>query len=388
MKKIKTVIIIFIFFKIVVFLAHTVYVNFKGLQLLHFEHLATEDIEFNDIFYFSRITNYTDHNDKVLLINTGSIKNDSNFRSSIAKLINNIGKYEPKKIGLDILFVNKTDINSDSLLNNSIQKNKVILASDSDLTKPLLFKTNKNGIVNFPENTGQTIRNYYNYRVISSDTLYSFSSELSNTKSKDSINYLKYRSDEKGFYNVLDSKEIEPNNFPAIEGGELIIDTLNPKIAELIKDKIVIIGHLGSESMYNKYDTEDKFRVPVSKSLFNKDLTMPGAVIHANAVEMNLNNDKMISIEGWKYELLINLILIAFLYLFYSIHHTFKLGKLINILIILISTVPLIFIFCVYLMDLNIYFKIGSLFMQITFIEEFIDIADGFKEKYFTKNKL
>jgi hypothetical protein len=37
-------------------------------------------------------------------------------------------------------------------------------------------------------------------------------------------------------------------------------------------------------------------------------------------------------------------------------------------------------------MDSGIYFKVGSLFMQIAFLEEFIDIAEGFKKK-FTKNK-
>lgn len=388
MKKIKTVLIIFIFFKVVVFLAHTIYVNFKGFQLLHFEHLATEDIEFNDIYYFSRISNYSNHDDNILLINTGSMSNDSTFRSSLAKLINNVGRYKPKKIGLDVLFVKPSDNISDSLLNSALQKNRVILAADSDLPKPLLFESYKKGIVNFPEKTGQTIRKYYNYRIILSDTLYSFSSELSDSYSKDSIDYLKYRTDAKGFYNILDSNQIELNNFPAVEGSELTKDSLNPKIAELIKDKIIIIGHLGVESMDNKYDIEDKFRVPVSKSLFNRNLTMPGAVIHANAVEMNINNDKMTSIVGWKYELMINFILLVFLYLFYSIHHKFKLGKSFNILIILISTVPLIFIFCVYLMDLNIYFKVGGLFMQIAFIEEFIDIANGFKVKYFTQNKL
>jgi CHASE2 domain-containing sensor protein len=388
MRKIKTVLIIFLFFKLVVFLAHSIYVNFKGVQLLHFEHLATEDIEFNDIYYFTGVSDYTNNNKHILLINTGSIANDSTFRTSLAKLINNVGKYKPKKIGLDILFIKSSDNISDSLLNSSINKNKVVLALDANFPNQLLFNSYKKGIVNFPEKKDQTIRSYYNYRIISSDTLYSFSSELSNTFSRDSIDYLKYSSDAKGFYNILDSNQIVPNNFPAIEGSELVNDSINPKIAELIKGKIIIIGHLGSESMDNRFDTEDKFRVPVSKSLFNRNLTMPGSVIHANAVEMNINKDKMVSIQGWKYELIINLILLGFLYLFYSIHHKFKLGKLFNILIILMATLPIIFIFCVYLMDLNIYIKVGSLFMQIAFIEEFIDVANGFKDKYFTKNKL
>lgn len=385
MKKIKNVIIIFIFFKLIVLLAHTIYVNIKGIQLLHFEHLATEDIEFNDIYYFSRISNYTNHRDNVLLINTGSLNNNPNFRGSLAKLINNVGKNNPKKIGLDVLFAKASDTVSDSLLLSSILKNRVILAANNDT--PLFFKSTKKGIVNFPDNSDKTIRNYYNYRIISKDTLYSFSSELSDCYSKDSINYLKYRTDAKGYYNILDSNRIDLDNFPAIEGSELIKDSINPKISELIKNKIIIIGHLGINSMNNQYDIEDKFRVPVSKTLFNRNLTMPGAVIHANAVEMNIKNDKMISIDGWKYELIINIILLLFLYLFYSIHHKFKLGKLYNIMIILASTVPIIFIFCVYLMDLNIYIKVGSLFMQIAFIEEFIDIASGVKDKFFNKNQ-
>jgi len=78
--------------------------------------------------------------------------------------------------------------------------------------------------------------------------------------------------------------------------------------------------------------------------------------------------------------------LFGYLFLFYTIHHKYKLGKLFNILIILASTIPVIFFACIYLMDLGIYYKVGSLFMQIAFLEEFIDIAEGFKLK-FTKNK-
>ena len=155
---------------------------------------------------------------------------------------------------------------------------------------------------------------------------------------------------------------------------------------KFIKNKIVIISHLGTDNMENTFDVEDKHRVPTNPNLFNRNLTMPGAVIHANAIQMMIDKAELFAVEGWLYELITSLILFGYLFLFYTIHHKYKLGKLFNILIILGSTIPVIFFACIYLMDLSIYYKVGSLFMQIAFLEEFIDIAEGFKLK-FTKNK-
>lgn len=155
---------------------------------------------------------------------------------------------------------------------------------------------------------------------------------------------------------------------------------------ESIKNKIVIISHLGTDNMENEFDVEDKHKVPTDTSLFNRNLTMPGAVIHANAIQMLINKDEMFVVEGWFCELIISLILFGYLFLFYTIHHKYKLGKLFNILIILASTIILIFFTCIYLIDLGIYFKIGSLLVQIAFLEEFIDLSDSFKS-IFTKNK-
>ena len=240
--------------------------------------------------------------------------------------------------------------------------------------------------MNFPSKKEETVREYYNYKIINNDTIPSFAAALCNTKSKDTTNYLKYSTEKNGFYNILNENDtINPANFPAIEASAFLLESNQNKIKEIIKNKIVIIGHLGTEHMGNPNDVEDKFRVPTDKSLFNRNLTMPGAVLHANAVQMMLNKDKMIAVEGWQYELITSILLLGFLFLFYYIHHKYYLSKLINILIILASTIPIILISCVYLMDLGIYYKIGSLFMQIAFLEEFIDIAEGFKRK-FNKN--
>ena len=80
MKKFKTLFLIFIAFKLTVLIAYLTYEHLP-LQLLHFEHLATEDVQFNDIYY-STNKNKVNHNEEkeVVLINAGSINKDKPFR--------------------------------------------------------------------------------------------------------------------------------------------------------------------------------------------------------------------------------------------------------------------------------------------------------------------
>ena len=92
----KNTIIIFIFFKITIIITSFLYEHLP-LQLIHFEHLATEDIQFNDIYYSSRVIDI-EQNKEVIVINSGSIVNNEKFRSELGRLINLIGNYKPKKI--------------------------------------------------------------------------------------------------------------------------------------------------------------------------------------------------------------------------------------------------------------------------------------------------
>jgi CHASE2 domain-containing sensor protein len=383
MKNIKQIIFIFIAFKITVLLAFFIYEHLP-LQLLHFEHLATEDVQFNDIYYSSNL-NINLENKDVVLINTGSVAKDDSFRTQLANLINKVSTFKPKKVGLDFVF-EEPKVN-DTVLQNAITKNNIVLGSDFRGSFKNIFTSTNKGIVNFPVKEGETIREYYNFVEKNDNKIPSFAAVLTGVNRDNSLEYLKYTSDSKGFYNVLDkNQKSEILNFPAIEALAILNDIESDKIKKLLKNKIVIIGHLGNGDMDNKFDVEDKHRVPNNRSLFNRNLTMPGCVIHANAVQMMIDKNEMFLIESWLYELISNIILFGFLFLFYTIHHKYYLGKLINISIILGSTIPIIFFFCIYLMNLNIYYKIGGLFMQIAFLEEFIGIADGVKNK-FNKNK-
>ena len=380
MKKFKTLFLIFIAFKVVGFIA---YITYEPLKLFHFEELATDDINFNDIYY-STNKNKNSHNEEkdVVLINTGSIPKDTAFRKNLAFLINKVADYHPKIIGLDFYFDHATE--HDSLLQQIITKDNVVIAIDGKGNHKNIFTSSKTGVINFPIKTGETVREYYNYMKIAGNNTPSFANVLSGVEKEDSVAYLKYCTDSKGFYNIFKKSNIQ--NFPAIEAIAILNSMDTALFREYIKNKIVIISHLGADNMENEFDVEDKHKVPTDTSLFNRNLTMPGAVIHANAIQMLINKDEMFVVEGWFCELITSLILFGYLFLFYTIHHKYKLGKLFNILIILASTIILIFFTCIYLMDLGIYFKIGSLLVQIAFLEEFIDLSDSFKS-IFTKNK-
>jgi CHASE2 domain-containing sensor protein len=393
MRRVKILFFIFITFKLTILCAYLLYKNFP-LQLIHFEHLAMEDVVFNDIYYSVRPE--TDKSliteKEVVLINSGTIPTDS-FRLKLAYVITEVNRYKPDAIGIDMIFENNKDIFFDSVLNATLAKNKnIVLPINGINRKKQIFETSFSGVANFPTKENESVREYYTKFPNEKDTIPSFASLLCKIKDKafnneGEINFLKYSTVGKGYYNALKKNHDVTNyNFPALEA----VDILNKKdtslFRELLFNKIVIIGHLGNNSMDNANDVEDKHRVPTDSTLINRAPIMPGAVIHANAVQMFLTRNNFIEIKGWLYELITNLILILYLCVFYSVHHKFYLGKLINILIILGSTIPIIFIFCVYLMNIGIYYKMGALFLQIAFLEEYIEIAEGFRNKFKKKH--
>jgi hypothetical protein len=183
MKKIKSIFLIFIAFKIVGFI---IYITYEPLKLFHFEELATDDIQFNDIYY-STSKNEISHNDEkdVVLINAGSINKDYDFRKNLAYLIRKVAEFQPKTIGLDFYFDHKT--NHDSLLQQVILKNNVVIAIDGRGNYKNIFTSSKKGIINFPSKTGETVREYYNYMKISGKNIPSFVSVLSGVEEEDSV---------------------------------------------------------------------------------------------------------------------------------------------------------------------------------------------------------
>jgi CHASE2 domain-containing sensor protein len=388
MKKAITIILIFLSFKLTILVAYFLYKSLP-LQLIHFEHLAMEDVVFNDIYYSVRPE--TDKSlikeKEVVLINSGTIPRDS-FRLKLAYVINEVSRYNPIAIGVDMQFSTYKNILFDSVLNEAlIKNNNVVLAQDAKNLNGQIFEAKFKGVANFPSKINESVREYFINMIEGMDTLPSFAQTLCRIKNKNNlegeVRYLKYSTVGCGYYNALGQTVNDKTyNFPAIEASLILNQTDTSHIREMLQNKIIIIGHLGSESMDNKNDSEDKYRVPTDSTLINRAPVMPGAVIHANAVQMFLSGNDTVNIEGWRYELITGIILICYLFVFYTIHHKCVLGKLYNILILFGSTIPLIFIFGVWLMNIGIHYRVGALFLQIAFLEEFIEIAEGFTKRF------
>jgi CHASE2 domain-containing sensor protein len=389
--KIKTVILIFIAFKAIVFLAYLAYEHLP-IQLIHFEHFAIEDVEFNDIYYSTRGIGdkILLQQKEVILINTGSLPADS-FRLKTAELIRKLAIYRPAAIGIDHFFEKDKDSSTDSILGAEISRQSNIVLATDKLSHHQKFSSKYQGIVNLPisDNNKETVREYYNYIVEEKDTIFSFALQLAKLKQpalqvSKSLEYLRYSCVSIGYYNVFDKPEGKDAiyNFPAIEAKDILTDRDTSKFRCLMENKIIILGHLGRDSMFLKWDFEDKYMVPTDSNLMHRRLLMPGAVIHANAVQAMLNDDHLLEMKGFRYELITDIILILFLVLFYTMQHSFMLHKAINLLIILASTIPIIFILGPWLMSVGIYYHTGTLFLQIAFLEEFLEVADGFKNKF------
>jgi CHASE2 domain-containing sensor protein len=201
MRKLRNAVLIFLAFKATVLLVYFLYTHLP-LQLIHFEHLAIEDVEFNDIYYSTRSGEdaFINHPKEVVLVNTGSIRNDSLFRLKTAELIQKISRYRPAAIGIDLLFEPSNKSPYDIPLARAVMEQKnLVLAMDKDFTDRQMIAAEINGIVNLPiaRRHVETVREYYIYVPKEKDTLFSFAFQLAKLRNphltaRHAQEYLKY----------------------------------------------------------------------------------------------------------------------------------------------------------------------------------------------------
>ena len=374
------------------------------LKALHFipqaffyeiKNLATEDIDLNDIYYFS---NKNDAKKSVVIVNIGSVPKDS-IRSKLVALLPKLIDAPTRSIGIDLSFVEAKNKDTDKSLLQFLQNKKVITGFEKDM-EPFFKENTQLGCTNLPTKEDMTVREYYNYCKVNNfsnhqkDTVINsfarklvFPNESIDTTKIKAVSYIKYQSIENGFYNYFDSKEelYEKFNFPCIEAN----DVLNNRkgVAALLKDKIVIIGWVGNDYMSNPNDITDKHRVPVDFKLFNRLPIMPGTLIHANAVEMHLKHDSIQKIEGWKHYFLLLLLLFIYFYVFAlfekPLSKYFGLNFILEILFLIFSAYLLVG-FSIAMMGWGWHFKIGQLFIYVALLIEFKAFNHEF-EKYFHK---
>jgi len=253
--------------------------------------------------------------ENITIVNVGNLD-----RAGIAQQINIINSFEPKVIGLDLIFRNlKYDTLGDMILANALanspnivvyQKllepdNKLGLWNSAEYSHPIFTQDHPTAFVNLLNETAgarqfdfKTCRSFfprqylYDSTTNKTDTVYAFAVELARYLNPDNVKQFLDRDNEEEIVNysgnVMDFGRTRlGTRFFAIDAYQLLDTMFTP---DLIKDKIVLMGVMGS-SFDDKYTVEDKYFTPlnsVQAGRANPD--MYGVVVHANIISMILNN--------------------------------------------------------------------------------------------------
>jgi CHASE2 domain-containing sensor protein len=318
---------------------------------------AVKDFSFLDVYYAENFNSNKQINTDIVLINI-----EQRNRIEISQLIESIDNANPKVIGLDVIFKDKRESFSDSILADALNKknviNSYIIEKDSLITNNDFFNNDqKNGFVNFNfDNKTSIVRGFKGIITKDDKVHYSFPVMISKQvlASKFDLNrYSKKLKNELSikFYGNL-------NSFIHFDFDELML--LEDR--SILKDKIVLLGYIGTPTG-NNYDVEDKHFTPLNKITAGKSIPdMFGVVIHANIINMLINNDFIFRVSN--FWIGIYTLILSFLGVLFFIWLGEK--KLISFLFIKKFG---LFLFTILLMWLTFwFFKMGVLFRSAPII--------------------
>jgi CHASE2 domain-containing sensor protein len=394
-KKIKFKVLRLLFYylaiKLIIFLVSIVFES-NYFKIPSLEYKAGSDFSLNDLHYQLDSTNRNVKRfENICLINSGSL-DPIQFRFELAQVIERIKKTEAKVIGIDLEFSNDSTIaGTSALLNQLGDTPRIVLAATTDANSDKLHIGNAvYGNVSFPDDQ-VTIRRYY-----SGDSTFafkvseSFGSDVKKIANANKNFLINYSAHDYYLLNLNSSNPIADytftentgNKLPVIDGAELLSDDslVNSNVSQILKGKIVLIGHMGNTCLGNlKYDLEDKHPVPCDQMLINRQKSMPGVLIHANAVENMINPTSRFTVISDNFffiafeELLLTLYLCFLLFV--------KAGKVINILLMLTLSLPSLYMVLL-LMNHNIYIEMGTTLLQLLVFEELTELIEPLYAKF------
>jgi CHASE2 domain-containing sensor protein len=262
---------------------------------------ALYDFDVNDLV-FSKFNYDKNADTNIIIVNIGYLN-----RPQLANLITKIKSYNPKAVGLDILFSGNKDPVGDSILEDAIKLNgntvivnKLSGYNDKNRNYDTLIssieKYNNNsftGYANLPSKDGSnytTIRMFKPVAGFKGNTIHSFAASIVKIFNKNAYNELIKRNNDFESINYRGNAD----KFFFIDGRDS--DNLNN--ISFIKDKIVLFGFLGDYPSNRIF--EDIFYTPLNDNYAGKTYPdMYGVVIHANIISMILHKDYINTLPGW-----------------------------------------------------------------------------------------
>ncbi len=264
--------------------------------------LGLKDFDFNDLSYskLGKAQN-TPIDNNIVIINIAHAD-----REGLALLIDKTASFEPKVMGLDVTFDGPRDPHKDSLLRETVNRNKNLVLAvkyQTDSTDKLISAENyfltgsaNFGYVNFPYEENETVRGYFPFKSDDKDKsliLPSFSSTL--IRLFDTIVYkrISKKINKNVIINYARTVTDRKKQYLIIEGEDLLMDNID---SSAITGKIALLAYVNIDPN----DIEDKKFTPMNKKFAGKSTPdMNGIMVHANIISMVIEDNYVKKLPLW-----------------------------------------------------------------------------------------
>jgi len=322
---------------------------------------AYKDFELTDIYY-SQLVNtdqiITDTN--IVLINIDNFTD----RRDISNLIEKIQRFEPKVVGLDILFRELRDSVIDLQLSREFSKwdNIVIVNKLYDTNSDNIFDTVQNSIPLFSAHTKnayadlivdndrgyRTIRDFLPFYRTEQDTFSAFTTQIVSMFNPEAFNRLRDRENPVEIINYIGNER----SFINLNIGD-VLDSSNTEFS-FLKNKIILLGFLSLNSKCEQESFDDYFFTPLNKRYAGKSFPdLRGVVIHANIISLILRGDYIV-ILNYTVNLILQ-ILFVFLNMIFFYYVEKKLKVLYDIVTKVVQVIESVFIVLIQLLFFSLF---------------------------------
>lgn len=333
---------------------------------------SLSDVKFSDLA-FSKFGKNGKPDDRIIIVNIGDAD-----RSQIGEGLKAIKAYQPKVIGLDVLFLEyKTDTAADLLLSSLIKETPNLVLADK-LTwvkeKPKLHGiflpvAHHIGYINFIGEDGGVIRSYSPFESHNDTNYKSFSSAI--LEQADDAAYKRLVNRDKPYETINYMRSAESYIVLSLQ------DILENKVdSAAIRNKIVIIGY----SNQDPNNIEDKHFTPLNAKFMGKSIPdLNGVFIHANIISMNLNNDYIHKMPSWlNITLAVILVYMHIAFFIYYYIHKHIWFHLVFKIVQLVSSIVFIYVSIMSLFWFNLSLDFSLLLAGIIFSVDILYLYEGF----------
>lgn len=364
--------------------------------------------------------------DNILIVNLGDPTRGADRRIT-AQQINIINSFGPKVIGLDAIFRNlKEDTLGDMMLADALantpnvvmyekllEPNDEGMWTDAEYSHPLFTQNHTTASVNLISHDpsgGQSDykecrtffpREYYlNPETGVVDSVDAFGVVIARQYNPEATEIFMSRAHEEEIINfrgnILDFGLTKHGNRYFTLDWYQVLDTTT-FTADLVKDKIVLMGFLGSH-LEDRNTVEDKYFTPLNEKYAGRALPdMYGVVIHANIISMILNEDYLDQMKDSTANILAVIVCFLNVVLFSWVYHTWAkwydgVTKLIQLVEALVFTFIIILVFHFFSFKLNLKLVIVAVLFAGDSLEVYygviVNAYEKFARKLFTKSKV